>query len=242
MPHCLLALGANLGDSHRSIEAALDAIEAMEQTSLLRRSDIHNSAPVGGPTGQAEFANAVALVDTSLSPESLLSSLQRVEIDLGRERKQLWDARTIDIDLLLYEQQVIDSPRLVLPHPRMSFRPFVLAPALEFARDWHHPTLQLTIGELWTRLRTGEDCIAIHGSQADRDWITGWLGGHVPRLLTDQPCKEPKLTIAFCESGKPLEPGGPTLRLALGSRDESLFDVKAALECVWPDALSGGTA
>lgn len=217
------------------MEAALREVGELAGTKLEAQSRIHASEPVGGPPGQGTFANAAAVVHTSLTPDQLLQSLQAIETKLGRERLQRWAARAIDIDLLLVEQQVIDSPQLVVPHPRMSFRPFVLEPAIEVAEDWRHPQLGKTLRELCDQLKQGDDSLAVDALQrADRDWLVDWLGQNAPKLKITSSPSDSKLTIGFYAAGEPMRPGGPTLRLTGGSREETLFEVEAALDCVWP--------
>jgi len=240
MPSCLLALGANLGDCRQSIEAALNAVGELAGTKLVAQSRVHSTEAIGGPAGQGKFANAVAVVDTSLSAIEMLEAFLAIETNLGRQREQRWSARTIDIDLLLYEQQRVESPRLVVPHPRMSFRPFVLEPAVEVAENWLHPLLGMTLGQLHSRLKLGTDTVEIYGAaQGDRDWLAGWLKQNAPQLEVVSSSSQSKLTVGFCLPDEPMRPGGPTLRMPAGSREKSLFEVEAAVECVWP-GLQGG--
>ncbi|WP_332814524.1 2-amino-4-hydroxy-6-hydroxymethyldihydropteridine diphosphokinase [Ramlibacter sp.] len=126
-----VALGANLGDPRAAVLAALDRLQALPQTRLAARSSLYRTAPVGaaGP----DFVNAVAALRTSLSAPDLLAALQRLEAEAGRERPFANAPRTLDLDLLLYGQARIASPRLVVPHPRMHERAFVLVPLAEIA-------------------------------------------------------------------------------------------------------------
>jgi len=126
-----LSLGANLGDRAETITRALRALEEGGVT-ILRRSSFYDTAPVGN-TRQPRFLNLVAEVDTVLSAEELLALCQRVERALGRTRTARWGPRTIDIDLLLFEDVTMTTPSLVLPHPRITERAFVLRPLLEIA-------------------------------------------------------------------------------------------------------------
>lgn len=126
-----VALGANLGDAQAAITGALAALDGLPQTRLVARSSLYRSAPVdaGGP----DFINAVAAIDTALAPIELLDELQRLELVAGRERPYRNAPRTLDLDLLLYGDARIDEPRLVVPHPRMHERAFVLLPLAEIA-------------------------------------------------------------------------------------------------------------
>ena len=127
-----VALGANLGDPVAQIRRAFEALSQIAGARLLRASSLYRSAPIG-VSGQPDFINAVAALDTALSPESLLDALFAIEADFGRRRDSPNAPRTLDLDLLLYDQRTLDMPRLRLPHPRLHLRAFVLAPLLEIA-------------------------------------------------------------------------------------------------------------
>jgi 2-amino-4-hydroxy-6-hydroxymethyldihydropteridine diphosphokinase len=152
MPLCLLGLGSNLGDSARTLDDALSRLAQLPEVEVLRRSSFLQTAPVGGPAGQADYLNLAALVSMSLSPRALLIACQKIESDLGRIRLERWGPRTIDIDLLLYDDLVIDEPDLTIPHPRMAERRFVLEPAAEIAREMRHPVVGCTVGQLLENL------------------------------------------------------------------------------------------
>jgi len=132
-----IGLGANLGDPRRAIDDALDALAARPDVRLTDVSSLYRSAPVDadGP----DFINAVARVDTTLPPDALLQVLHEIEHAFGRQRSYRNAPRLLDLDLLLYDDRVIDAPGLCLPHPRMHARAFVLAPLSEIAPDCHVP-------------------------------------------------------------------------------------------------------
>lgn len=176
MPRVLLALGSNLGDRGAILDAAIAAIGELTSTQVLAHSKWHATKPVGGPPGQGDFLNGAVLIETELAPGELRRKLQQIEQKLGRERTERWAARTLDIDILLYDDQIIDQPDLQIPHPRMSFRPFVLAPAAEVAAEMVHPVLGVTIGALWHHLQFGDDLVAICGGLThDRFLMMGLL-------------------------------------------------------------------
>ena len=127
-----VALGANLADPVAQIRAAGAALAELPDSRLLRLSSLYRTAPVG-IRGQPDFVNAVAALETRLDPEPLLDALFAVERRFGRHREFRHAPRTLDLDLLLYDQRVLDSERLSLPHPRMHLRAFVIAPLLEIA-------------------------------------------------------------------------------------------------------------
>lgn len=126
-----VGLGANLGDARATLAAALDALARIDATRLLRCSSIYRSAPIdsNGP----DYLNAVAELETTLAPHELLARLQAIERAHGRERPYRNAPRTLDLDLLLYGDAVIDTPTLTVPHPRLHERAFVLHPLAELA-------------------------------------------------------------------------------------------------------------
>ena len=132
MIRCYIGLGSNLDDPAAQLRSALDRIAEIPHTALSGCSAFYTSAPIG-PEGQPDYVNAVACVDTDLAPEALLDALQAVENLHGRERTLRWGARTLDLDILLYGDQVLDTERLSVPHPRMAERNFVLEPLAELA-------------------------------------------------------------------------------------------------------------
>jgi len=163
MPFCLIGLGSNQGNRQLLLETAAARVVADAQGRLIARSSWHETAPVGGPPGQSAYLNGVMLIDAACSPQQLLSILQEIELDLGRRRGERWSQRTIDLDLLLYGDCVLDTPSLQLPHPRMAWRRFVLEPAVEAAAAMIHPTTGWTIGRLLKHLNTTPAYVAITG-------------------------------------------------------------------------------
>lgn len=132
-PHrAYIALGANLDDPVATLKAATQAVAALPGVSLVQASSLYRTAPVG-LVGQPDFINGVLAVDTELSPQDLLQALLKVEAEFGRIRAQRNGPRTLDLDVLLYDQQVMHTETLTLPHPRMHLRAFVLVPLAEIA-------------------------------------------------------------------------------------------------------------
>ncbi|MHB1038475.1 MAG: 2-amino-4-hydroxy-6-hydroxymethyldihydropteridine diphosphokinase [Pirellulales bacterium] len=163
MPTCLVALGSNLGDRPRLLADAIARLGEVPGVRLVAQSRWYATQPVGGPSGQGEFLNGAVRLETSLQPEVLLAALKRIESDLGRRRTGRWQARPIDLDLLLYGEQVVETTELTLPHPRMAFRRFVLEPAAEIAADLIHPPTGWTIARLLEHLRQAVPYVAIAG-------------------------------------------------------------------------------
>ena len=136
-----VALGSNLEDPLRQVNVALQELTALTSTRLSGRSSLYRSAPMG-PPDQPAYINAVARLDTRLAPEALLDALQDIEARHGRIRAgERWGPRTLDLDILLYGDRRIDSPRLQVPHPGIAARNFVLYPLAEIAPDLDIPGL-----------------------------------------------------------------------------------------------------
>jgi 2-amino-4-hydroxy-6-hydroxymethyldihydropteridine diphosphokinase len=125
-----VGLGSNLDDPVRQLKAAFTALEHIRATRLITRSSLYGSAPVG-KTDQPDFVNAVAVLETELPPVQLLDALLQIELEQRRIRHEINGPRTLDLDLLLYDQEQIGEPRLQVPHARMHERAFVLIPLLE---------------------------------------------------------------------------------------------------------------
>lgn len=148
MTTAYLALGANLGDRLATFRQARAALDEHAEIEVTGASAIFETEPVGGPAGQGAYLNAVLQVATTLAPQALLAACQEIELHFGRRREEHWGPRTLDIDLLLYGEAICGGPEIILPHPRLHLRRFVLAPLLELASDLRHPLLGQTIREL----------------------------------------------------------------------------------------------
>jgi 2-amino-4-hydroxy-6-hydroxymethyldihydropteridine diphosphokinase len=134
MHEVTLGLGANLGDRLRSLQEAVDLL-AGEGVRTVASSRVWETEPIGGPPGQPPYLNAVIRADTDADPNDVLAICNLVESELGRTRDVRWGPRTIDIDILLYDDLAIDEPALTIPHPRMTERSFVVLPLLELEPD-----------------------------------------------------------------------------------------------------------
>ena len=150
MNNCAIALGSNLGDSRSILSGAIDRLQTSPQIELIAVSSWYHTAPIGPP--QPDYLNGCATLQTNLTPLELLNTLHTIEAEFGRVRQEIWGARTLDLDLLLYEQQIIDTPTLQLPHPRMIERAFVLVPLAEIAANWLEPKSGQSIVNLCDKL------------------------------------------------------------------------------------------
>jgi 3-oxoacyl-[acyl-carrier protein] reductase len=152
MATAYLALGSNLGDRWANLTAAVRRLRAEPGVRVIATSEVYETAPLDCPPGSGDYLNSVVAVETDTSPEDLLKLLHRIEHAFGRVRTEVNAPRTLDLDLLLYGDRVIDTPELVVPHPRMHERDFVLAPLAELyssvGRDAFHPILKQTANEL----------------------------------------------------------------------------------------------
>jgi len=146
-----LGLGANLGEPAQQVREAVSRLNNADEVEVTRVSSFYRNPPLG-PQDQPWYVNAVARVRTRLGPEELLRLLQQIETAMGRERGERWGPRLIDLDLLLYNGEVIFTPDLVVPHPEMHHRVFVLAPLAEIASRAWHPLLHKSAGDLLAEL------------------------------------------------------------------------------------------
>ncbi len=146
-----LGLGANLGDPKAQLQEALERLSDSEEVEVSRVSTFFRNPPLG-PENQPWYVNAVARVRTRLGPDELLRLLQQIETGMGRVRDARWGPRVIDLDLLLYNGEMIFSPNLVVPHPEMHRRAFVLAPLAEIAPRAWHPVLAKSAEDLLAEL------------------------------------------------------------------------------------------
>jgi len=148
-----IGLGSNLEDPVRQVQAAMTALGGLPGSRVVARSALYWSDPIG-PPGQPRYVNAVVGAETGCTARALLSELQAIERQQGRVRKERWGARTLDLDLLVYGDTVIDTPGLTVPHPRMHERAFVLIPLQEIAPALSIPGLG-TVADLCGALDQG---------------------------------------------------------------------------------------
>jgi 2-amino-4-hydroxy-6-hydroxymethyldihydropteridine diphosphokinase len=145
-----IGLGSNVGDRRATVRRALDLLEQRGGVRVTAVSQLIETAPTGGPPQQNNYINGVAEIETALAPTELLHALAEIEAFCGRNRatEERWGPRTCDLDILLMGDLVMRTPELVIPHPRMHVRLFVLRPLAELAPQAVHPVLGKTIAEL----------------------------------------------------------------------------------------------
>jgi 2-amino-4-hydroxy-6-hydroxymethyldihydropteridine diphosphokinase len=168
-----IGLGSNLGDRKGFIHKALKMLAETKNIEVARVSDLIETAPLGG-ANQPKYLNAVAQIKTALTAEDLHKILVNIETSLGRTRKEKWSSRTIDLDLLLFGEEIINSPDLTVPHPQVHLRSFVLKGLRELNRELVHPVLKESIDELALRLN-GADFV-INGEQPQLVSVAGIIG------------------------------------------------------------------
>ncbi len=152
MHRVFIGLGSNEGDRLRMLSNAVQLLSTAPQVRVTQLAPIVESQPLGGPP-QGPYLNTVVELETALEPRPLLALLKTIERQLGRPAKGLrWGPRPIDLDVLLYEERVIDEPDLQVPHPRLHERWFVLEPLVQLAPEAVHPVLRHTIAELRKQL------------------------------------------------------------------------------------------
>jgi 2-amino-4-hydroxy-6-hydroxymethyldihydropteridine diphosphokinase len=162
MATCHIGLGSNLGNRRANLVAAVELIGRLPGTTIRRVSSFVETAPVGGPAEQQPFLNAAAEIESVLTPRVMLERLREIEQKLGRARSERWGPRPIDLDILMWGELRVDDPDLVIPHPRMHFRRFVMEPLVEIAPNARHPA-GWSVVERWARLNRFPHYIALTG-------------------------------------------------------------------------------
>ncbi|QDL06838.1 2-amino-4-hydroxy-6-hydroxymethyldihydropteridine diphosphokinase [Brasilonema octagenarum UFV-E1] len=141
-----IALGSNLGNSQAILEAALEELEHTPDITVKSHSSWYRTKPIG--PSQPDYLNGCALLEVQLSPQKLLETMLGIEQEFGRVRQERWGPRTLDLDVLLFDELILETPDLQIPHPRMTERAFVLVPLAEIAPDWIEPVSGMPISQL----------------------------------------------------------------------------------------------
>jgi 2-amino-4-hydroxy-6-hydroxymethyldihydropteridine diphosphokinase len=139
-------MGSNLGDSYAILEAALKTLAQAPDIVLQAQSPVYQTVAVGPP--QPDYLNVCALFGTQLDPNAFLQTLLQTEAQFGRVRRERWGPRLLDLDLLLFDDLILNQPNLQIPHPRMTERAFVLVPLSDIAPNWIEPISKKTIAQL----------------------------------------------------------------------------------------------
>jgi 2-amino-4-hydroxy-6-hydroxymethyldihydropteridine diphosphokinase len=145
-----IGIGSNLGDKARNCREAIERIGAAGENKLVGRSSLYRTEPWGNEE-QDWFVNAVIAIRTSFDPDGLLQHLKNVEEQLKKKKEERWGPRNIDLDILFFNDEILKTPGLTVPHPFLHLRRFVLVPLQEICPDFIHPQLKLSVGELLER-------------------------------------------------------------------------------------------
>lgn len=259
MPDCLIGFGANLGDPQEMLTRVAKRIEQVG-IDILGISNLIKTTAIGGDSNQPDYFNAVIRIKTASTAVELIRFLLRMEEQLGRVRGVRWESRPIDLDLLLFGDEVIqlvdEKLDVRIPHPRMSFRRFVLQPAAAVAPDMMHPVIGATIQELLDRINRKRNLILIVGpdsndSQMDQaiSQLTAqtcfgdyeFLWAHSPQDF-ERYSTSAKLLIRFQKQPGELQNGnhgeldfrGPTLILNQDHSDQWVLEITAAIDAMRP--------
>ncbi|KPL10284.1 hypothetical protein AMJ71_03565 [candidate division TA06 bacterium SM1_40] len=165
-----IGLGSNMGDRLANLEDGVVRLARNPSVSLIGRSRLYETEPVGGPP-ECKYLNAVVSIETVLRPTELLALLRDIERALGRRPHRRFEPRTLDLDILLYGTMLVEEDALVIPHPRMCERAFVLVPLAEIAADFIHPRCGLPISTLLDRVE-GRQGVRLYGSDRWKNLAT----------------------------------------------------------------------
>lgn len=224
--HVFVALGGNVGDRELRLTEAMRELAGHPAIEVVRVSSYLETRPAGGPSGQGAYLNAAAELETALAPFELMSALLEIERRAGRERSVRWGPRTLDLDLLLYGDLTLATDTLVLPHPRLCVRAFVLEPLAEIAPEMHEPTTGLSVRELLENLRRRPRIAAIDGLSLEA----------TDRIIAELESRAPAWRVVRADRTD-LAPAGPTLVIEAGDRDAGAIEMPWAIPRVRVESL-----
>ena len=241
----LLAFGGNLATPADTFRSVMQELSASAEILVTTNSDFYQTEAIGGRPGQPLFLNAAIWIETSLSASQLIEHLLLIETRLGRTREQRWDARTVDLDIMLFDDLQSSRTNCRIPHPRMTFRRFMLEPAESIAADWHHPVCNRTIGQLLHQLNTRPAVCCLLGSatswsQATRQTLHAITDNFGYTLVTvdrqdhqDQDSLEAaKLYLVEAPSSHPDGIPGPYLQIGGMTEQQLTVELEAALQAI----------
>jgi 3-oxoacyl-[acyl-carrier protein] reductase len=238
MPTAYIGLGSNLGVRRAYLDAAVRRLRAEPGLRVLAVSEYYETAPVDCPPGSGDYLNAAALVETDLSPHDLLKLLQHIEQKFGRIRTGVNAPRTLDLDILYYGDRVIDTPDLVVPHPRLHERAFILVPLADIAADVIHPTLGKTVRDLCDAVPAA----AIHPAPDFNYPLTTALAGLTALVTGSTTGIGEEIAIQFEANGAEVIRHGRSPRTNLGEYLSANLNDLAACDQLADEAwaMSGG--
>ena len=243
---CLVAFGSNEGESSSIFQEVVERLKQSHEIEELRCSEPLITAPVGGPKQQRDYLNACFRLRTKLEPAELFGLLMVMEADLGRERRQRWGSRKIDLDLLLHggSRYLDEQSNLEVPHPRMTFRRFVLEPAVEIAADMMHCVAGMSLSELLEHIETTEDRIRLFSDQERSSIETlqticrdlGWEFSASSLSPVPSKFEAAKLNVYFPDESETAERQmagkGPLLKLATDDSKHWGLEIAAAVSAL----------
>ena len=229
--HCWISFGGNVGDVKATFDAALALLSLHCHIQLQQRSGLYCSTPMGAQAG-SPFLNSICGLTTQLNPRQLLCALQSVETQLGRVREICWGPRTLDLDLLSYGTNIVDESNLVVPHPALTYRRFVLDPLVEIDPEWRHPLYPQTARQMLDQLQVRP--LAVRLVDVPSEHLEALAALVLPKFpdvhfVSPDDCTSPALPIRLsgcCHASDQLE---IDLRRSPGDRLEKLVSAFTAI-------------